>query len=103
MHTLTQVILAAPDGADFFTATTLGKVIASAMKAVALLVILGAVIKAVKEVMDGKGAKAAQIVVGALVIVAFLWKPDLIGQVIDTFAGLVGAGADTVDEVTNTR
>ena len=95
MHDL---ILALP-GDQFFTATGLGQAIASLMKAAALLIILVAAVKAVKDVLAGKVGKAAQLIIGAAVVVAFLWNPSLITDLVELTSRLVGDGVKDVNNV----
>jgi hypothetical protein len=75
-------------------------VIAAMMKLVAVLVVLWAAMKGVKSVLDGKPGGAAKVVIGAAVLVSFLWNPTLINQVIDTASGLVGQGVTQVNTST---
>lgn len=74
-------------------------VISRAMKLVAVLVVLAAIIGAVKNVSDGKAGKAAQVIIGAIILVTFLWKPDLIETIINAFTGLTGKGIEEIDSV----
>jgi hypothetical protein len=95
---MTHLLLAATDGSNFFTATELGKSIGALMKAAALLVVLFAAVKGIKDAMAGKAGKAAQLVIGCAIVVTFLWDPSLIGKLIDLASSVVGKGVESVDQ-----
>jgi len=102
-HIANHIILAAPatTGASTdFWSTSLGSSLAALMKAAAILIVLFAVFRGVKDVLAGKVGKAVQLVIGALLLVALLWDPQLIGNLIDTASGLFSKGADTTQQLT---
>jgi hypothetical protein len=95
-----HIILAASFDASTFWGAGLGLVIADFMKVFAILLTLGAVVKVAREAAGGKAGSAAKTLVGALVVVAFLWDPILINDVIGLFANIVGQGVNQANTLT---
>lgn len=77
--------------------------ISAAMKLVAVLVVIGAAIKSVKDIMSGKIGDAAKVIIGAVILVVFLWRPDLIELIINAFTGIAESGIESVDGFTTEK
>jgi chromate transport protein ChrA len=104
LATAPDALAAAPDllaaGGENFFNTTLGKALGSVMKAAAILIVLAAAMKSIKDFMNGKVPKGIGTIVATAVVVTFLWQPALITDVISLFSNLTGQGVSTVDELT---
>lgn len=74
------------------------KVLGAVMKLAAVILFVVGVGKGGLMAMDGKLGKGLSIIVGTLVVVVFLWKPDLVNSMLDAMSGI---GQATVDEVGN--
>lgn len=75
-------------------------VVAGIMKMLAVLLVLGAAIKVVKDIQGGKVGAAVKVVFGTLVIVTFLWEPSLIERAIEAFSNVTTIGVNEVDNLT---
>jgi hypothetical protein len=75
--------------------------IAAAMKVVAVLVVLFAAVKSIKDFTAGKPGSAAKTIVGCAIAATFLWQPTLINALVGAFAGLTGAGVEEVETIVN--
>lgn len=92
---------AAGAGTAFFD-TSLGQALGALLKAGAVLVLIFAAFRAVKDALGGKVGKALQVIIGAAVVAVFMWDPSLISSLLDLFQDLFGLGADSLNELVDT-
>lgn len=85
-------------GATFFD-TPIGKVVNGVTKAIAAIVVLAALFAGIGNILKGKAIDAVKIFVGALVLGAILWNPDVLITGIEGLGNLVQGLFDSVDEI----
>lgn len=92
---MNNVLLVLADGvggsaaASTFWNTPIGGWLKAILAAVGVLVVLVAVLKGARKVLDGKGGAAAQIALGAIVLAALCFKPEILSSMIDTAGAIV--------------
>lgn len=83
---------------DFFS-SDLGGVIASFFRAGGILIVIVAIVKALKEISGGNIGKAVKGILGAVVIAVFMFEPRLISTLIAGMTGIVEAAINTVSDL----
>jgi hypothetical protein len=81
-----NLILAA-DTTPFFN-TGIGKIIQALLVGVGVIIVLWSALKSVGKISQGKIGDAVKGIIGAVVVAAFCFQPELIGSVID-FGGTI--------------
>jgi predicted phage tail protein len=104
MNTLTTIILADEEfvgkvGNTDFWATPLGNVLQTLMGIVGILVVIYAVLKAVKNIATGKVADGVKAIAGAVLLAAVLFNPPLIQKAIAAGGNLVESAIETVSSI----
>ncbi|RJL24019.1 hypothetical protein [Bailinhaonella thermotolerans] len=101
-----EMILAAPPpsdgsgGATTFLNSSAGTMIKAVCGAVALILVIVAVFKAVQGVMRGRPAESAKVVVGCLFVAAILFNLQLTIELIQQFGKILGAMIDSLGDLT---
>ncbi len=82
-----------------FWESGLGATMATFMGVLGLIVVVVALINAIKRVADGKIGNAVRGVIGALVLAVFLFQPTLINRSIDAMSSFVESVIETVTTI----
>lgn len=81
-------------GTSQIWSTDIGGFIGAILAALGILVLVGAVVKGVADALSGKLGKTFKVIIGALILSAFMIEPGLFGD-------LVSLGATVVKDVIN--
>lgn len=79
---------AAPADPNAFWGTAIGGSLKALLVAAGIIVVIVTAVKAFKDITGGKPGNAAKTILGAAIIAAFLFRPELISTLI-TAAGVV--------------
>jgi hypothetical protein len=86
--------------------TAIGGIIKALMAAGALIILIIGVMKAVSAFTSGQPGKGAKTIIGTAVVCVFLFRPELLSQLIAFMSTIVeaviGSGNDIVDGAKNT-
>jgi len=104
---ITDIYLAADNDNSFngkvgstdFWQTSMGSALKTIMGIVAILIVVYALLKAVKNMASGKVADSVKGVIGAVLLAAVLFNPPLIQNAIRAGGNLMNSVINTVSEV----
>jgi hypothetical protein len=93
--------LIAATGQEFWN-TSAGGILQVLLGAVGVILALVTALKAFGKFSGGKPAEGAKIIVGGLLVCAFLFRPQLLNEVIgfigDLFETILGGGQELIDQ-----
>lgn len=75
--------------------------ISGVMKLAAVLIVIAAVVKAWASISGGKIGAGVKVLLGAAILVTFMWEPSLIEKLISAFSNLTSTGVEEVGNLTN--
>jgi len=104
---ITDIYLAADNDGGFdgkvgskdFWSTSMGGTLRTIMGVVAILIVVYAVLKAVKNMATGKVADSVKGIIGAVLLAAVLFNPPLIQSAIRAGGQIINSVINTVSEV----
>ena len=79
--------------------TPIGKVLAGILAAAGVIVLIIGVTKAISSFTQGTPGKGAKIIIGTAVVCAFMFRPQLVNNLIGFFSNIVGDLITSADKI----
>lgn len=88
-------------GADAFWSSSIGAVLGAFLGVLGVIVVLIAIVKCIGHVTSGKPGAAVKLAIGALVVAAFLFNPEMLQSLVEIFGNIVSKVIESIGSISD--